>query len=124
MIRSAAQSTTRMGHTVPPPPPPPHGALAAGSSPPTEADGSSPYTGDSAPLSRLATLSLRTITPPPGPAAWQPGAGELLPIPCSIVRHKPTIRAASSMKTAHVSTEAPSTPIQHSYGCHRAEAPS
>src|ERR1700733_391234 len=65
-----------------------------------EADGSAAYTGDSAPRSRLATLSLCTTTPPPG-SSWQPGTDGLLPIPCSIVRQKPTTRAALEPKKSH-----------------------
>jgi hypothetical protein len=81
-----------------------------------EADGSSPYTGDSAPLSRLATLSLRTITPS-ADRAWQPGAGEPLPISCSIVRHKPTTRAPLESNKPHRSeTEVISSHTRPSFG--------
>src|ERR1700753_2824816 len=115
MIRIAAQSTTRMGHTVQRPPPPPQGGFALGSRS-AEADGSSPYTGDSAPLSRLATLSLRTITPS-ADRAWQPGAGKPLPIPCSIVRHKPTTRAPLEPNKPHrYATEVTSSHIRHAHG--------
>ena len=65
-----------------------------------EADGAAAYTGDSAPRSRLATLSLCTTTPPPG-SSWQPGTDGLLPIPCSIVRHKSTSRAALEPNKPH-----------------------
>jgi hypothetical protein len=81
-----------------------------------EADGSSPYTGDSAPLSRLATLSLRTITPS-ADRPWQPGAGEPLPIPCSIVRHKPTTRAPLEPNKPHrYATEVASSHTRHGHG--------
>jgi len=64
------------------------------------ADGAGAYTDDCAPRSPLATLSLCTTTPPPV-RAWQPGTAGLLPIPCSIVRHKPTTRAALEPNKSH-----------------------
>src|SRR5580692_5684169 len=115
MIRIVAQSTARMGHTAQRPPPPAQGGLPPGSRS-AEADGSSPYTGDSAPLSRLATLSLRTITPS-ADRAWQPGADEPLPIPCSIVRHKPATRAPlESNKPHRYETEVTSSHTRPSLG--------
>ena len=86
--------------------------------------GAAAYTDDSAPRSRLATLSLCTITPPPV-RAWQPGTDGLLPIPCSIVRHKPTTRAALEPNKPHrsdhivgppVCTEVTFSHIRHSLG--------
>src|ERR1700748_3749076 len=104
-----------MGHTAQRPPPPAQGGLPPGSRS-AETDGSSPYTGDSAPLSRLATLSLRTITPSAA-RSWQPGMGEPLPIPCSIVRHKPTARAPLGPNRQHrFETEVTSSHIRPIYG--------
>jgi hypothetical protein len=95
--------------------PPARGGLSAGLRS-AEADGSSPYTGDSAPLSRLATLSLRTITPS-ADRAWQSGAGKPLPIPCSIVRHKPATRAPLEPNKPHrYETEVISSHTRHSRG--------
>src|SRR5215468_2500676 len=79
MTRIATQSTIRIGHSSQRPPPPLHGDLAAGVPRPAEAGDASPYSGDSVPLSRLATPPLRTITPLPAPLSDQPGTGGL---PC------------------------------------------
>src|SRR6185437_7194709 len=115
MIKMAAQSTTRIGQTVQRPPPPDHGGLASGPMRSAAADGSSPYTGDSAPLSRLATLSLRTITPS-ADRSWQPGAVEPLPIPCSIVRHKSLTCAPLERNKPHrYETRVTSSHIRHSH---------
>jgi hypothetical protein len=80
---------------------PPRDALVDRSLRPARSAGSSPYTGDSVPLSRPATLSLRTITPSPVPCLAAQVRGEALPIPCSIVRHKPTTRAALEPNKPH-----------------------
>ena len=97
---------------------------AAGLSRSTGADGAAAYTDDSAPHSRLETLSLCTTTPPPV-RAWQPGTAGLLPIPCSIVRHKPITRAALEPNKPHrsdlivgsiVCTEVTSSHMRHILG--------
>ncbi len=58
------------------------------------AGGSLSYTGDYAPLSRLATLSLRTITPLLD-RDRVPDTVKRYRIPCSIVEHKPCMCARS-----------------------------
>ena len=100
-------------------------SAAAGLSRSTETDGAAAYTDDSAPHSRLETLSLCTTTTPPPVRAWQPGTAGLMPIPCSIVRHKPTTRAALEPNKPHrsdhivgppVCTEVAFSHIRHSLG--------
>lgn len=75
-------------------------AVTAGPSWSTEADGAAAYTDDSVPRSRLATLNLCTITPSPGSSLASRYGGPL-PIPCSIVRHKPTTRASLEPNKPH-----------------------
>lgn len=123
--RVAARRAARRGAAAPGGPPRTGASTAAaGLSRSTEADGAAAYTDDSAPHSRLATLSLCTTTPPPV-RAWQPGTAGLLPIPCSIVRHKPTTRAALEPNKPHrsdhivgppVCTEVSFSHIRHSLG--------
>jgi hypothetical protein len=124
--RVAARRAARRGAAAPGGPPRTGASsAAAGLSRSTEADGAAAYTDDSAPRSRLATLSLCTTTPPPV-RAWQPGTAGLLPIPCSIVRHKPTTRAALEPNKPHrsdhivgppVCTEVAFSHIRHSRFC-------
>src|SRR5487761_1568402 len=84
MTRIAAQRTTRISHTIQRPPAPLHGALAAALPRPPMTGDPSPYTADSVPLSRLETLDLRTITPPPLPFLVSPGTGVF---PAGLVHH-------------------------------------
>jgi hypothetical protein len=123
--RVAGRRAARRGAPAPDGPPcTGASSAAAGLLRSTGADGAAAYTDDSAPHSRLETLSLCTTTPPPV-RAWQPGTAGLLPIPCSIVRHKPTTRAALEPNKPHrsdhivgppVCTEVAFSHIRHSLG--------
>src|SRR5271165_2089589 len=82
MTRIATQRMTRIGHTIQRPPPPRQGDLAAGAARSAMVGDSSPYSADSTPLPKPATLDLRTTTPPLAPG--QPGASVL---PVTLVLH-------------------------------------